>query len=527
VTVLLAPIVELRGDEPAVIDERGTTSWRTLDDRATRLVHALRDRGLTPGDRIVTMVGNQVELIEVTLACAHGGWVLVPLNWHLVAREVAYIIDDADAAAVVVDRRWADVVDEAVSAAQGDQVRALLQCGGEPVLPGFEDYETVLAASHADDLGEVTKGGPMFYTSGTTGNPKGVRSALTTVGGPPELFTLIAHSMAPTIDLEPYTGDGPPRVQLVCGPMYHSAQWVFGTFALLCGATVVLQHRFDAAGVLELIDAHGVTNTHLVPTQMVRMLDLPAEVRDRFDGSSLRSVIHGAAPCSPTVKRAMIDWVGPIVTEYYGGTEGGFLAVISAEEWLARPGSVGRPVAIIDVIVVGEDGELVGPGIPGEIWFRNQMGSDFEYHKAPEKTASAHRDGGYGTLGDIGYLDDDGYLYLSDRKIDMVVSGGVNIYPAEVEAVLSAHPAVADVAVFGIPDDEMGEAVHAALALRHGHLWSEGLRNDIDGWCRAELAGYKRPRSYEVHEELPRSEAGKLTKRVLRAPWWQGHNRAI
>jgi long-chain acyl-CoA synthetase len=279
--------------------------------------------------------------------------------------------------------------------------------------------------------------------------------------------------------------------------------------------------------VLELIDRHEVTNIHLVPTQMVRMLDLPAERRAAFDGSSLRFVMHGAAPCAPSVKRAMIDWVGPIVTEYYGGTEGGFLAVISAEEWLARPGSVGRPLEIIEVAIVGPEGSELPAGQPGEIWFRNLMGSDFEYHKAPDKTASAHRQGGFGTLGDVGYFDHDGYLYLSDRKIDMVVSGGVNIYPAEVEAVLAAHPAVADVAVFGVPHVEMGEAVHAALALRAGHGWSDELEADLDAYCRRELAGYKRPRSYEVHDELPRSEAGKLTKRQLREPWWSGTDRAI
>ena len=309
--------------------------------------------------------------------------------------------------------------------------------------------------------------------------------------------------------------------------MYHSAQWVFAMFALYCGATIVLQHKFDAAALLDLIDEHAVTNVHLVPTQMVRMLDLPAERRAAFDGGSLRTVIHGAAPCAPAVKRAMIDWLGPIVGEYYGGTEAGFVSMISAAEWLERPGSVGRPVPIMEIVVVGPDGEPLAANERGEICFRNVMGSDFEYHRAPEKTASAHRPGGFGTLGDVGYLDDEGYLFLSDRKIDMVVSGGVNIYPAEVEGVLATHPAIADVAVFGIPDEEMGEAVHAAVALRPGHDWSEELESALDAFCRAELAGYKRPRSYEVHAALPRSEAGKLTKRVLRDPWWSDRDRAI
>jgi long-chain acyl-CoA synthetase len=339
------------------------------------------------------------------------------------------------------------------------------------------------------------------------------------------MLTLMAHSIGPIIDVPP--AEAADRVQLVCGPMYHSAQWVFGVFSLVCGATVVLQQRFDAAEVLELIDRHGVTNVHLVPTQMRRLLDVEPERRQAFDGATLRAILHGAAPCPPSVKRDLISWLGPKVTEYYGGTEGGFLSIITAAEWLERPGSVGRPLEIIEVAVVGPDGERLGPGETGEIWFRNLLGSDFEYHNAPDKTATAHREGGFGTLGDVGHLDDDGYLHLSDRKIDMVVSGGVNIYPAEVEGVLAEHPAVADVAVFGIPHDEMGEAVHAALVLRPGHGWDGDLEADLDAWCRERLAGYKRPRSYEVHDELPRSEAGKLAKRTLRDPWWAGRERSI
>lgn len=522
-TAILGPMVAVRGHEPAVIDERSATTWAELDDRATRLVHALRDRGLVSGDRIVALLGNQVELVELTVACAHGGWVLVPLNWHWVVREVAYVLDDADASAVVVDERWADVVVPAVDAATADPT-VRLYVGDRASLPaGFEPYERALVAARTDEIDNPERGGPMFYTSGTTGNPKGVRSMLSAVGGPPELFTLMAHSMGPMIGVPP----GEPRVQLVCGPMYHSAQWVFGLFSLYCGATIVLQQKFDAAGVLDLIDRHQVTNVHLVPTQMVRMLDLPDDVRERFDGSSLRTIVHGAAPCPRSVKQAMIDWVGPIVTEYYGGTEGGFISIIDAPEWLERPTSVGQPTPVVEIIIVGADGAVLPAGETGEIWFRNLMGSDFEYHNAPEKTADAHRDGGFGTLGDVGHLDAEGYLYLSDRKIDMVVSGGVNIYPAEIESVLAAHPAVADVAVFGIPDEEMGERVHAAVALRPGHAWSSGLEQELVALCREQLAGYKRPRSFEVHDELPRSEAGKLTKRALRDPWWAERDRAI
>jgi long-chain acyl-CoA synthetase len=532
VGVLLEPIVAVRGEEPAVVDERSTTSWRELDERVDRLVHALRDRGLTEGDRVVALLGNQVELVELSLACATGGWVLVPLNWHWVATEVVYVLEDSGAAAAVIDERFLDVAELALAAVPvGVRIlvtEAPVDGRSDSAPTGFETWSDVVASGSADPMDDPTKGGPMFYTSGTTGHPKGVRSALTSVGGPAEMLTLMAHSLGPTIGVVPIGSDGhEPTVQLVCGPTYHSAQWVFALFPLLCGATVVFQHRFDAEGVLDLIDSHGVTNVHLVPTQISRMLDLPGTVRSAFDGSSLRTVLHGAAPCPPSVKRAAIEWWGPVVTEYYGGTEGGFLAIIDADEWLERPGSVGRPLPIVEVRIVGDDGEVLEVGRTGEIWFRNLLGSDFEYHNAPEKTASAHRSDGFGTLGDVGHLDEDGYLFLSDRRIDMVVSGGVNIYPAEVEGVLAAHPAVADVAVFGIPDDEMGESVHAAVALRRGVVWDRETESALDRWCREQLAGYKRPRSYEVHDELPRNEAGKLTKRTLRDPWWVGRDRSI
>lgn len=522
-SAVLAPIVAQRGTEPAIIDERGVTSWVELDERVNRLVATLRDHGLGMGDTVVTMLGNQAEFIEVTLACAHGGWLHVPVNWHLVAREVAYVLDDASAAAVITDPRWIETVDDALAIAPVPSLRARLLTGDARPPVGFESYESALAASDASEIIDAQRGGPMFYTSGTTGFPKGVRSTLSAVGGPPEMLTLIAHSMAPMIGVTP----GGRDVQLVCGPIYHSAQWVFGVGALCSGATVVLQHRFDAAEVLELIDRHEVTSVHLVPTQMVRMLDLPDPVRARFGGGSLRRIVHGAAPCPQSVKRRMIEWVGPVVAEYYGGTEGGFLTMIDAEEWSSRPGSVGRPLEIIEIAILDEQGEPLGPNQPGQIWFRNLMGSRFEYHNAPEKTAAAHRGEGFGTLGDVGFFDDDGYLYLSDRRIDMIVSGGVNIYPAEIEGVLVEHPYISDAAVFGIPNEEMGESVHAALALRPGVQWSAEIEAQVTGFCREGLAGYKVPRSFEVHAELPRSAAGKLTKRDLRDRWWSGIDRSI
>ncbi len=504
-TALLAPILAERSDDVAVIDGDRATTWLELDRRVEALVHALRARGLGSGDVVVSMLGNQTEAVEVALACMQAGWILVPVNWHWVTDEVAYVLADADAAAVIVDARWAEVMATAL-ATSAHPCRARLAVNHDDTTSEwFEDYEGAVATVTPGPIETAEKGGPMFYTSGTTGRPKGVRSALGSVGGPPELFTLMAHSMRPTLGLP--DGGG---VQAICGPMYHSAQWVFALFSLLAGATLVLQHRFDADELLTLIDAHEVTNLHLVPAQMKRMLDLPEDRRAAFDGASLRAVLHGAAPCPPEIKRRLIEWFGPVVTEYYGGTEGGFISVITTPEWLQRPGSVGRPLPVIEVLIIDEDGNPAGPDRPGDIYFRNLMGSDFEYHNAPDKTASSHRTDGFGTLGDIGYLDADGYLFLSDRRIDMIVSGGVNIYPAEIEGVLAVHPAVADVAVFGIPDDEMGEQVKAALVLHEGVEWDATLEAGLVAHCREKLAGYKCPRSFDLHTSLPRLESGKL-----------------
>jgi long-chain acyl-CoA synthetase len=316
-------------------------------------------------------------------------------------------------------------------------------------------------------------------------------------------------------------------VTLLEGPLYHSAQWAFSVGPLLGGSTVVMRHKFDPAEMLELIDRYQVTNLHLVPTQFIRLLKLDEATREAFDGSSLVVAAHGAAPCPVDVKRRMLEWWGPKVHEYYGGTEGGFLTAISGEEWLAHPGSLGTETGMVELMIVKEDGTPAAAGEPGQIYFRSRLGSDFEYHNAPEKTAAAHLEPGVGTLGDIGYLDDDGYLFMSDRKIDMIISGGVNIYPAEIEGVLVGHPAVADAAVFGIPNDEMGEEVKAAVELVDGSEPSESLAAELMAHVRQHLAGYKAPRSIDFEDALPRHPTGKLYKRLLRDPYWEGAGRSI
>jgi long-chain acyl-CoA synthetase len=384
----------------------------------------------------------------------------------------------------------------------------------------FESLEALIDDGSADPPADTSLGGPMFYTSGTTGQPKGVRSSLSGGGGAPvEIYQLVGASFADFVPV--------PGITALCGPVYHSAQWAFSWLPMIGGSSVVMQHKYDSAHLLELIDRWDVTNVHLVPTQFRRLLDLPDDAREAFDGSSLASVLHGAAPCPPTIKQRMIDWWGPIVTEYYGSTEGSIITTCSSQQWMDKGGSVGPPLATMEILVVAEDGTRLGPNQDGTLYFRNAMGTDFEYHNAPEKTAAAHLEPGVFTTGDVGHLDDDGYLWLSDRKIDMIISGGVNIYPAEIEGVLGDHPDVADVAVIGIPNDEFGEEVKAVVVLRSGSTSDAAAADRLLDHCRGHLAGYKVPRSIDFATELPRTGTGKIKKAGVREPYWAGEDRSI
>jgi long-chain acyl-CoA synthetase len=359
----------------------------------------------------------------------------------------------------------------------------------------------------------------MFYTSGTTGRPKGVRR-LAGLGAPIEQAAMTSRGFAM------FLGAPLPGTTLLCGPVYHSAQWAFSYLLLMAGSPVVMRHKFDPAETLRLIDRYRVTNVHLVPTQFTRLLRLDEATRRGFDGSSLRVVWHGAAPCPPEVKRRMIEWWGPVVTEYYGGTEGAIVTLIRAPEWLERPTSVGRPLPGVELLVVSDGDRPCPTGEPGQVYVRSMMAADFEYHGDRDKTAAAHRGPGVFSMGDIGFLDAGGYLHLVDRKIDLVISGGVNIYPAEIERVLSEDPRVGDVAVFGIPDDEFGEQVMAVVEPAPGVDAGAALREDLLALCRARLAGFKVPRRLEF-AALPRTETGKLAKRRLRDPYWTESGRRI
>jgi len=511
-------------DEIALVDQAGGTTWAELDLRINRLVNGLRDLGLRTGDTIALVAGNQREWFEMAQACAHGGWAYVPVNWHWVADELAYVFDDADVAAVVVDERFSDQVAQALLDDRSRRLRLVIGIGEAGKWSKDSrsiGYEEVIAAGSDASPSDQRLGGPMFYTSGTTGRPKGVRGALSgnTEAGP-ELMQLVAGGFGNMVPS--------PGVTMLCGPAYHSAQWAFSFFPMVNGSSVVMQHKFDAAELLGLIDRHGATNVHLVPTQMKRLLDLPEEVRAGFDGASLQVVWHGAAPCPPKVKSGLIDWWGPKIVEYYGSTEGSIISTISAAEWLERGGSVGRPVEMIEVLVIDEaTGERVADGTEGTLYFRNRMGMDFEYHNDEAKTAAAHLEPGVFTTGDVGYLDADGYLWLSDRRIDMIISGGVNIYPAEIEGLLAAHPDVADVAVIGVPDEEYGEQVKAIVQTTAARVGDDQLASELIAWCRSSLAGYKAPKSVDFVDLIPRTGTGKIQKNLLREPYWAGSQRRI
>jgi fatty-acyl-CoA synthase len=501
-------------DAPAIV--MGTTgetvTYAELEDRSARFARALRARGLDVGGHIAILMENNRPYLEVAWAAQRSGLHYTAINSHLGRGEVEYILDDSGATVLIASEAMASVIAELDLGNVGTRVCA----AGE--LPGFERYEDVIAAEEPGPLPDEEEGREMLYSSGTTGRPKGVRKPRpgTPFGDPSAAPVQLAQGIAAY-------GIAPGSVYLSPAPLYHSAPLVYSTTMHRLGATVVVMERFDPRRCLELIEQHRVTVAQFVPTHFVRMLRLPADERERFDVSSLQVVMHAAAPCPIPVKRQMIDWWGPIIHEYYAGTEDIGSTFITAGEWLTHPGSVGRPMD--ECHIVGDDGEEVPTGQPGVVYFAG--GRPFEYHNDPDKTASISNDKGWRTLGDIGYLDTDGYLYLTDRQAHMIVSGGVNIYPQEAENVLASHPAVADVAVIGVPDDEMGEAVKAVVEATDSSAAGPALEAELLAACRAELATYKCPRTVDFVDALPRDENGKLYKRRLREQYWEGHDSLV
>jgi long-chain acyl-CoA synthetase len=495
------------------------TTYEDLFGRALRATSGLYELGIGAGDRVALMLRNSLEFLEVSIATVPLGASAVPINWHWRGDEVAHVLADSGAKVLVVHadllpgiapsvpERLAIVVVPADGGglAEGD--------GAAEVPDGALLWPEWLADN--EPWAQPPESGPVsiIYTSGTTGRPKGVvrapatdaqREAIQEMLG--EIFQL-----------------APGERTVIPAPMYHTAPNVYALAAAIRGVDMTIMTSFDAEEFLRIVAEHRVTVVQMVPTMFVRLLALPEQTRSRYDLSSLRWIVHAAAPCPPEVKRAMIDWLGPIVAEYYGGTETGPVVFCTSEEWLAHPGTVGRPIERSVVKVLDADGSELPTGASGEIYMWVDIWPDFTYAGDAQKRRAIERDG-LVSCGDVGYLDAEGYLYLNDRRSDMVISGGVNIYPAEIEACLLSLPGVRDCAVFGVPDDDFGEALAAHVELSEG---AELSADAVRGHIRSSLAAYKTPRVVEFSDSLPREDSGKIFKRRLREPYWSGRERAI
>jgi fatty-acyl-CoA synthase len=500
----------LTPDKPAMTlaGSGQTLTYADLDERAARTTNLLRSSGCAPGDHYALLMETNLVFPQLTWAGQRSGLYYTPINVRLAPVEAAYIVDNCAAKVVVA------------SYAQRETAAALrARCTGvtrwfmvDGVIDGFEPFEPAVAAQPTTPVDDAIEGAPMLYSSGTTGRPKGVKRPLSGNPAGTTLFGLGRHMAASY-------GLSSDSVSLVPTPLYHSTGLTRMMLTQSLGGTLVAMQKFDAEQALATIEKYKVTHAVWVGTMFIRLLRLPDDVRAKYDISSMVDAAVGSGPCSIEVKKKMIDWWGPIITENYGGTEGNGQTRITSEEWLAHPGSVGRAI-FGEPHIVREDGTEAGPGEVGVIYFSG--GRPFEYHLDPDKTKSVYNDRGWSTLGDVGYLDEDGFLYITDRIAEMIISGGVNIYPREIEEVLIEHPAVDDVAVIGVPNDEFGEEVKAVVIVRNGYQAGDDLEAELIAFCRQSLAGYKIPRSVDFVTELPRNDTGKMYKRLLRDQYWAG-----
>jgi len=484
-----------RGERAAIVDDRGTRTYAELDERANRLAHVLADRGVTRGERVAVMLPNSSEWFEANTAIARLGAQLVPVNWHLLHDELSWIIGDADARVLLVHE---DLREHATAALEQNPATTAIWVGG--------DYDDLVAAAPSSAIPDAAASTPgiVLYTSGTTGRPKGVVHEQTQT----------TRSRSSHVELWGYTSDD---VHALVGPAYHGAPWSYAVTHLALGATVVTMRKWDARRFFELVERHRVTNAFMVPTHFARLLEVPTDERTTHDLSSLRFVLHSGAACAVPLKARMLDtFPGIDLWEFYGFSEAGRVSRIGPDDWRAHPGSVGRPFDGVSVVILDDDGNEVDAGETGWIYVVPAAGDTFHYRNNPDATAAIGHETRAGhaiTGGDIGHVDDDGYLYVTDRSVDLVVRGGVNIYPREIEDALHRHPAVADCAVYGVPDDVYGERVVALVELHPGATTTS---DDLEAHCRAHIAEFKCP-EVRLTDMLPRDPNGKVRKGLLRA----------
>ena len=500
---------EVQGDKVAIHDPTGKThSFAKINAQANRLARLFRQSGLKAGDAVALVCSNRAEFVETLCATLRSGLRITPVNWHLTAEEIGYIIRDCEAKAVVGEARIATLTE---AASHCPDVVLKLAVGGE--IAGFASYDKSLDGLDGSDIDDPVLGNQMMYTSGTTGRPKGVYRA--------------AAVITPRAMYEMRGYDHATSVQLCAGPAYHAAPLAFDVRASMgAGVPLVFIDKWDSEHVLKTIADRKVTHLHLVPIMFQRLLALPDAIKARYDVSHVKYIVHGAAPCPPEVKHAMIEWFGPILSEYYAGSEGGAGFAIDSHEWLKKPGSVGKRPALLQVRILDEAGNDLPNGVAGGIYHQLPPGGGFTYYKDEAKT-NASRVDGFFTMGDVGYFDEDDYLFLTGRNAETIISGGVNIYPQEVDNELIKHDAVADSATVGVPHDEWGEQVKAVILLKDGYTPSDQLAQEILDFGRKSLPAFKVPRSLDFVTELPRSEAGKIQRNKVRAPYWEGRARQI
>ncbi len=509
-------IAEIDPARVALIDPSGSSlTFGELLQRCNRLVHGLRALGLKKGETVAVLMENEKEFLEIFMAISQAGMYLVPVNWHLNPDDIAYIIEDSDAKILIASAKYSD---NAIQAAKtnGFPAEMVFSTGYHPET---RSYDTIKEGHPESKPEDRCYGKVKTYTSGTTGRPKGVLRKFEE--GDPEEHSVMTAMFMLMFDIEPHNNN----THLVTAPLYHIAPNQFATMSLHLGHSLVIMGKWTPEDTLQLIEKHKITTAQMVPTMFNRLVRLPEAIRKDADLSSLKVVIHSAAPCPVGLKKAIMKWWGPVLYEYYSASEGGG-TLVKPDEWVEKPGTVGKPWAISQIKILDENKKELPPGEVGTIYIRMDIGQKFEYHQDKKKTEDAYF-GDFFTADDVGYLDEDGYLFLTDRKSYMIIVGGVNIYPTEIENQLSMHPKIADNAVFGVPNEDLGEEIKAVIVLEDGIEESREVTEEIMVYCTDMLGKFRTPHSIDYLEELPREATGKLIKRKLRDPYWEKHNKKI